>query len=359
MRAPRGDSDYCYALEVLDNFDANFDKLELSRFVSLKRCSLVRNRYGLATLVGESVAQAKADRKVPWKLRKSPSRPSSSTVYPAFQHHAPGSQDYYKELRELRVSNFVLEFEHPEDLTYDWNAASFDLRSQFRRALTALRLLMPSSVRSIGFIEYRYHATAAADGLAGIVRGGIDEGQKTSPQNEATLFAERKARAVIKTLYDAQEKKLPPAVELALRRFIQSASRQGLQDQLIDLVIGLEAIYLPDTNAESGYRLAMRMAAHLCDAPAQRQQCMKKARALYDIRSRIVHGGVEKIETLNKLVGENKIFPSARDAVSFAYRSLLAACRTVLLQLSGGASWENYHENIDAALATGNRFSTN
>jgi hypothetical protein len=80
-------------------------------------------------------------------------------------------------------------------------------------------------------------------------------------------------------------------LQLPLRRLRASASRQEVEDHLVDCVIGLERLLAPDSEAlETTFRFQLRGAALLPDrfgSPAERRQLMKN---LYRVRSKIVHG---------------------------------------------------------------------
>ncbi|MBA2681520.1 MAG: hypothetical protein H0U76_24360 [Ktedonobacteraceae bacterium] len=84
-------------------------------------------------------------------------------------------------------------------------------------------------------------------------------------------------------------------LSVGLRRFNQSYERRIPEDQIIDLTIALESTLLADRNEELTYRLAVRGAALLADAEIPWEP--RKSRALlttmYDVRSRIVHGGLQ------------------------------------------------------------------
>ncbi len=84
-------------------------------------------------------------------------------------------------------------------------------------------------------------------------------------------------------------------LSVGLRRFNQSYERRIPEDQIIDLTIALESTLLADRDEELTYRLAVRGAALLADVGTPWEP--RKGRALlttmYDVRSRIVHGGLQ------------------------------------------------------------------
>jgi hypothetical protein len=82
-------------------------------------------------------------------------------------------------------------------------------------------------------------------------------------------------------------------LSVGLRRFNQSYERNIPEDQIIDLTVALESTLLADRGEELTYRLAVRGAALLANVGTPWE--LRKSRALlatmYDVRSRIVHGG--------------------------------------------------------------------
>lgn len=77
---------------------------------------------------------------------------------------------------------------------------------------------------------------------------------------------------------------------VAQRRLSLGIERKNLEDRLIDYMIGLEALYLPDGNQELSFRLSLRMAFLLYTDPIERKRMYYFAREMYKTRSNIVHG---------------------------------------------------------------------
>lgn len=83
--------------------------------------------------------------------------------------------------------------------------------------------------------------------------------------------------------------------ELALRRFNLGCGRDDVADALVEFVISLETLLLPyDEQArrsEMSYRFRMHGAHFIAASRAERGIIHDQLRDLYDIRSRLVHGG--------------------------------------------------------------------
>ena len=94
-------------------------------------------------------------------------------------------------------------------------------------------------------------------------------------------------------------------LDLAIRRWMGSMGRTNHDDQFIDLRIALEALYLPDTDSELGFRLATRGAWHLGVDFNERREYQKILREAYKSGSKAVHAsGVEYSEKTRRLLAD-------------------------------------------------------
>ena len=78
---------------------------------------------------------------------------------------------------------------------------------------------------------------------------------------------------------------------IPIDRLILSMSRKSQTDQIIDLGIALESLFLPDQLPELKYRLRTRAARHLGANLSDRKEITKRLGTFYDIRSSAVHTG--------------------------------------------------------------------
>jgi Apea-like HEPN len=76
---------------------------------------------------------------------------------------------------------------------------------------------------------------------------------------------------------------------------LPGGSDRNAADAVLDFTIALEALLLPyDENARHGdlsYRFRMHGAHYLVDDPTQRAALVRKLSGIYEMRSRLVHGG--------------------------------------------------------------------
>lgn len=87
--------------------------------------------------------------------------------------------------------------------------------------------------------------------------------------------------------------KNPRDQNLALKRFFDACTRDATADAIIDLAVVMEALALPPGDggtSELRFRTALNMAWYLGTTPLEREGVFKHSRALYDLRSTLVHG---------------------------------------------------------------------
>jgi hypothetical protein len=87
------------------------------------------------------------------------------------------------------------------------------------------------------------------------------------------------------------------ALALGLRRLSYQAHRQRVEDEIVDVMVAAEALYLSDLGPEElGFRLALRASA-LCDPEKlgmTRRNVFDLMKSAYAVRSKIVHGDVPR-----------------------------------------------------------------
>jgi hypothetical protein len=97
------------------------------------------------------------------------------------------------------------------------------------------------------------------------------------------------------------------AISSALRRFGFAADRSLPEDEIVDLMIAAESLFLIEIGTkdrgEFRFRVAARAASLLGDTLDERLRLSKFMRHAYDARSAVVHGGTPKEDDLRDLSG--------------------------------------------------------
>jgi Apea-like HEPN len=110
---------------------------------------------------------------------------------------------------------------------------------------------------------------------------------KRSIDGKKFHFDERTEEIFLSLIWDKPE--LP---QLASRRYALSLEKKSLEDQLLDLWIALESLFVPDgKKGEITYKLRLRMAYYFGDTFAERERVAQFVKRSYNHRSEIVHSG--------------------------------------------------------------------
>jgi hypothetical protein len=125
------------------------------------------------------------------------------------------------------------------------------------------------------------------------------------------------------------------AMETACVRLTDAEARFRPQDQILDAVIGMEALLLAglpkeDRRSELKYRFSLNYSS-LFKSPEERWRAYKIAKDFYDLRSTIAHGG-DLVKKDNR-VGEEKLNPHetakrAKNALRFLIKHFLPKSKT-------------------------------
>jgi hypothetical protein len=118
------------------------------------------------------------------------------------------------------------------------------------------------------------------------------------------------------------------SVELATRRFVASGERHSEEDELVDLMVCAEALFVGDPKDASdlSYKLGLRWAYYLePDDPIERRRVFEHARTAYTGRSNIVHGNRRHAKVQNKIQAALDDLPETRELVRRSLHRYLAA----------------------------------
>jgi len=94
----------------------------------------------------------------------------------------------------------------------------------------------------------------------------------------------------LKTLYTKIKQNKHQQFIIASNRLGFGMERRSDEDRLLDNMIGLESLYLPDGNDELTFRLSLRVAFITRQEMAERKHMFEFIRKMYGVRSKIAHG---------------------------------------------------------------------
>ena len=98
----------------------------------------------------------------------------------------------------------------------------------------------------------------------------------------------------IGTLYRALSDLAPETLDklrIPIDRWMKSMEQTNPVDQIIDLGIALESLYVPDAQGEVSFRFALHAAWHLGETEDEREALRKEFKEIYAARSDVMHTG--------------------------------------------------------------------
>jgi hypothetical protein len=169
----------------------------------------------------------------------------------------------------------------------------------YRRALEALdnfiksvRLLKETNIYRDEYISHQT-TNPVFTGFSGY---GIERQKPHLWGGKKTTLTNDEYEELKKTLayVDLQRDSTNKIFQVALTRFSYAIERENSDDKVIDFMIALEAMYLPDGNSELTFRLTLR-ASLLLNERSVAKADFDFLKNMYDIRSSIVHGNSSNI----------------------------------------------------------------
>jgi len=168
----------------------------------------------------------------------------------------------------------------------------------FDLILNSLRVLKKSSVflsnrniTDINAFTSQSKVTFISSNLIPIFEGEICKIYKEEAEELKNIFSFINQNSI-----NLARNKDEQRLRIAITRLNDGITRGSLLDRLIDYMIGLEALFLPDGNQELQYRLATRVAFNLEKKFEKRKQLYKDMKKYYNERSKGIHGDTSKLK---------------------------------------------------------------
>jgi hypothetical protein len=217
-----------------------------------------------------------------------------------------------------------------------------DVNGVLEQVLSALRLLKPGSVGVRGVVSLVQGRSGAVQSMM-----ATRSGQARPLRGERYQLADNDELALTELYRELHAARSNPVIEAATRRFGYAADRRLAEDEIVDLVIAAESLFLgeigpPGDRGELSYRLATRAASFADEGTEGRQRVLKFMRMAYRARSGVVHSGALPETDLRDLRG-NRATPGevADDLEEIMRRSVRKALR---LQASSAGFPPNWDE---------------
>ena len=208
-------------------------------------------------------------------------------------------------------------------------------RQSFEDAVTALRLFKSGSV------DFNVLRTASIVWQPHPRSSYGSQGRYTSPWGPKYTLVESEVKPFMQIWkryrkFRTERAKLKPNkyLEIALRRFNLGIEEADFENKMIDYLISLEALYLPERQ-ELTYRLSNRVATLLGKEGKETEEIRKIITKAYDLRSDIVHGkDVRPIKIEGKTFQPNDFASKVEEYVRQSVRHFIALSKTYKKQES-------------------------
>jgi hypothetical protein len=160
----------------------------------------------------------------------------------------------------------------------------------FNFAITALRLLKPSAVYRDQAIESKVVSYLPSGGIA-MTASPFPENIVIGDKCEVNEIEVNSLTTYFNYIINEKDKRFG----VAIRRLASGVEKRNKEDRLVDYMVGLGTLFLPDGNTELSFRLSLRVAFLLRQEKEQRKVAFKFLRDMYSLRSQIVHGNSQKL----------------------------------------------------------------
>ncbi len=183
-------------------------------------------------------------------------------------------------------------------------------KNRFDSVVTSLRLLKSMPVGRL-YSSYKFAIKAVIKGNVNSlpeVQPGLEtdrpDGKGIQYNTVQIMYSSEPYELLEEDILKLKEvfkavKECEGVVRIALNRFDSQYEDRSESDKLLDVLIGLEALYSGEPQ-DLTYRLAMRCAKHLGKSSDDREKIYNCLKDAYNIRSDIVHGRKDTVEECSK-----------------------------------------------------------
>lgn len=156
-----------------------------------------------------------------------------------------------------------------------------------------------SSARQLWFIKFSGSETASAV-------SGDTLNLPFNPHWDDIHFFDESSVNNLKKLTTSLLQQTHPEGYLAALRYFRSLSRRQPDDQIIDLMIGLEAMLSGSSSAGIALRISQRLSHLLGKEKEERRKIREDIKQSYDFRSDLVHGNKRQTDFLEEFLSTSK-----------------------------------------------------
>lgn len=328
------------AFSPLDNFFSAADEVELSPLVKIVRIDRLKDSR-VQDLLGPALVDAVAS---------VAENPSQETVMLPVERSMTSAIPP----RVVGGSRFTLQWHYTGTVAVPFNE-NYDRKApmnQFAHALCSLRLLKDGYV---GRLPTRHWIKGDPAGFDGRIQFGpeyLDSDFNVINHGDIYLLESSKAEE-LRRIFSKVSSIKATSLHVSVTRFGRLYAREDPVDELLDLIVALESLYLPATSGELAFRLASRAAVHLGGKDGRKKyEVFQLIKELYDLRSKVVHGSIAGIHSTS-LKGVEGL--TVMQALEIGRDFLRRGLNGVLLEV-GEDRHKEWAHHLDALMVKGEPF---
>ena len=173
-------------------------------------------------------------------------------------------------------------------------------------------------------LDYEIFDLSLSWGIGGASYSGIVSEFRGGPPVELSV----RQLNTIPTLYQGLSQSptgLWRWLRIPIDRWMKSMLENDPVDQMIDLGIALESLYVPDADGELRFRFALNGAWHQGKTSAERKALFREFRNIYDARSDVVHTGTFRRERAKSSFNPTEFVGRAQELCWFGITSIMDA----------------------------------
>jgi hypothetical protein len=337
-------------IAIIDNFQCSLPEIRLSKNLSIRN---------IDTLSEDEQSQFTGDAQLLQHLTYN--LLNSTEIQQIFRQIAYHAADGEGLTRTVERGNFVLywhiidRFPEPLGKHYD---VFLKPSSELEYAISALRVLKDAVV-GLYPQEHFYIKLPLPQELTRGTHRPHDGYQLSNPNDvEPYILLEDEIETLVDLLNVIRQTK-QSGILTALSRLDNQYTRAYLADRLIDVVIGLEALYAGDIMNEIALRVGLRLSAHLGGANADlRESYFDLFNLAYNLRSRLVHGSIYSTADIEKEL-KKKGWQNHQEFMIALDKVLRDSLRFILLYTKDRTLKQQLHDPLDRAIRRGEVFSWN
>ncbi len=337
-KVPDNTNLYVYTLGVLDNIKLENKLIDLGEGVSLCRLSEITNPNGKILLSTQAIKKSKDLEKYSWNHFNNESIKELSPTFNVdlFDNYNYRFSEFY---RDPDKSDCVIEIVIIKKEKSSMLDEANRKNNIIKNIITSLRIVDFSDVTINGLITFSYLDVRGAS----VINGPTNYGESYVTYGEPSiLYLDQQKVSTLKTIYSVISGQIPKYFAFAQKKINDSHNRLDIFEKIIDIVIGLEALYMDGESNNISYKLAIRIAFDQETESSEIEKKYNQVKVIYSIRSKAVHGDEEKIKEIIR----KSDFQSLKEIYEYSANILRLGCLGFIYGYNKYKDWKKYFDMV-------------